>query len=68
MRYKIVNGHLCRTSQSMSLESRRVIKETDTTKYKYSAQEIADEKHLSRSKPYPNKGAQEAARRLARMT
>ena len=64
--YAQQNGKIVKTARSMYLAERRAVAKADTTKYFFSAQEKADEKWLSRSRPYQNKGRQEAARRLAR--
>ncbi len=64
--YEVRHGKVIRTAKSMELAERRAVLQADTTKYRFEAQEKTDEKWLSRSKPYPNKGRQEAARRLAR--
>lgn len=59
-----------RTEASRQRASRRAVLKTPTFSPLNgpvrSAQEVADEKHLSRSKPYPNKGSGEAGRRFDR--
>lgn len=67
MSYEVRYGEVIRTARSEFLKERRAVLQADATKYLYSAQEKADEKWLSRSKPYDNKGKKEAARRRARM-
>jgi hypothetical protein len=56
-----------RTEESRQRASKRAILKTPNFTERFTAQEIANEKHLSRSKPYPNKGRNEAERRLRRM-
>jgi hypothetical protein len=57
-----------RTEESRQRASKRAILKTPNFTERFTAQEIANEKHLSRSKPYPNKGRNEIAeRRLRRM-
>jgi hypothetical protein len=62
-------GHsiVVRTEESRQRASKRAVLKTPNFIVKHTAQDIADEKHLSRSKPYPKKGRNEAARRLRRM-
>jgi hypothetical protein len=67
MSYEVRNGRLQRTAFSVLRGELRKVWRTDTTKYKFTAQEKADEKWLSRSRPYPNKGVNEAKRRLLKM-
>jgi hypothetical protein len=57
-----------RTEESRQLASKRAVLKTPNFIVKRTAQDVADEKHLSRSKPYPNKGRNEAARRLRQMS
>jgi hypothetical protein len=56
-----------RTEESRRRASLRAVHKASSFPVRFTAQEIADEKHLSRSKPYPKKGRNEAARRLRRM-
>jgi hypothetical protein len=56
-----------RTEESRRRASHRAVLRTPDFVPKFSAQEVADEKNLSRSKPYPNKGRREAARRVEQM-
>jgi hypothetical protein len=55
-----------RTEESRQRASKRAVLRTPNFIVKQSAQDVADEKHLSRSKPYPNKGRKEAERRRLR--
>jgi hypothetical protein len=57
-----------RTEESRQRASRRAVLKSPNFIAKMTAQDVADEKHLSRSKPYPNKGRNEAARRLRQMS
>lgn len=61
--YEVRRGHVVRTEGSYARKERRDVLQTDTHEYLYTAQEKVDENKLSRSKPYENKGVQEAARR-----
>lgn len=60
-----------RTEESRQRASRRAVLRTPTFNpllgQPRSAQDVADETHLSRSKQYPNKGSREAERRVRRM-
>lgn len=70
MTYKVVNGRLVRTASSMELASRRAVLKTPTFNPLLPlrpAHDVADEKWLSRSRPYSNKGRNEATRRVLRM-
>jgi hypothetical protein len=57
-----------RTEESRQRASMRAVQRAKTFPIRFTAQDVADEKHLSRSKPYPNKGRNEAARRLRQMS
>lgn len=61
--YEVRYGHVIRTEHSRQMKDRRDVLKADTTRYTRTAQEVADERHLSRSKEYPNKGRKESERR-----
>lgn len=56
-----------RTEESRQRASKRAILRTPDFVPRTTAQEVADEKKLSRSKEYPRKGANEVSRRLRKM-
>lgn len=62
----MVRSVVIRTELSQQRASKRAILREPARPYTISPQDVADEKHLSRSKPYPNKGLAEAGRRLDR--
>lgn len=56
-----------RTEESRQRAANRAVLRSPSRPLVYDPQDIAREKFLSRSKPYPNKGKREQARRLAKM-
>lgn len=66
--YEVRHGRVVRTAGSMERKEKRdVAKEPRYPLAGKHPQETADERWLSRSKPYFNKGVNEAARRVRQM-